>query len=570
MTNTKNAKKTRQDAGPKRARESAELRPAQRDLFEQEVACPPGAHDNGQHSDSQSVVNSTCKMATDNRRETQDNAPMQQPPSPSRFRPLTLADVRGAVLASKRVSNQRAQDCCRAVDQLASMLGQPAETIAADPLALRNRMASIDHRHVALTAREWRHLCKLLDSALQLAGLQARPRKRSKAPLSDTWEDLLANVRNRYDRCFLRQFAAFCDRQNRDPESVDPELFHSFGSHLIASKVDRPKQAHREVAKAWNKSRGAIAGWPEAELPVPKTLRYRALTLDEMPASFRQELEGLLDTLAEPDLLDESDTEEMSRFSVRNRRAQLLQAATALVEAGTPVHSIRGLEDLAQPTAARAILRRLRERHGVKKSGQMANIAAALRLVARRRNRPEAELEQLRRMAGKVRPRGSGMTETNKRRLRQFKDTANMARLVAVPRDLMAEARLRPPNAVDATRMERALAIGILLVAPMREKNLASLRLDRHLSWSRSGRQGAVHIVLPAHEVKNDKDLEFPLPGWLIELLDLYMARYRPLLTEVETPCLFPGAGRDGLGQNRRPILDWQSKLPWQKRSGLR
>ena len=55
-----------------------------------------------------------------------------------------------------------------------------------------------------------------------------------------------------------------------------------------------------------------------------------------------------------------------------------------------------------------------------------------------------------------------------------------------------------------------------------------------------------MRLVLPAAEVKNNRDLEHPLPPWVVALLDLYLARARPLLQPPSPgPWLFPGA-REG------------------------
>jgi hypothetical protein len=45
--------------------------------------------------------------------------------------------------------------------------------------------------------------------------------------------------------------------------------------------------------------------------------------------------------------------------------------------------------------------------------------------------------------------------------------------------------------------------------------------------------------VFPDHEVKNHINLEYPLPLGTIDLLDLYLKIYRPLLLQEETSALF-------------------------------
>jgi integrase len=82
------------------------------------------------------------------------------------------------------------------------------------------------------------------------------------------------------------------------------------------------------------------------------------------------------------------------------------------------------------------------------------------------------------------------------------------------------------------------LAIGILLDAPLRAKNLAALHLGRHVYRTRPG--GARHVSIPAEEVKNLSALAFEVSDHLGELLDTYLARGRPILVEDADGYLFP------------------------------
>jgi len=75
----------------------------------------------------------------------------------------------------------------------------------------------------------------------------------------------------------------------------------------------------------------------------------------------------------------------------------------------------------------------------------------------------------------------------------------------------------------------------------MRVGNLAALHLDDHISRTRQGADGVVHIALPAEIVKNYNLLEWQLPAWVVRILDLYVERYRPILLDGPNRHLFPG-----------------------------
>jgi integrase len=103
---------------------------------------------------------------------------------------------------------------------------------------------------------------------------------------------------------------------------------------------------------------------------------------------------------------------------------------------------------------------------------------------------------------------------------------------------LRTSPRSTPPSYDQAIRVQSALAISILQVAPMRMKNLASLRLGRHVIQTRPG--GTRHIVVPAEEVKNNAPLAFEISDALGEVMDSYLARCRPLIAGDADGFLFP------------------------------
>jgi len=91
-------------------------------------------------------------------------------------------------------------------------------------------------------------------------------------------------------------------------------------------------------------------------------------------------------------------------------------------------------------------------------------------------------LAELMRLAGKVPMPVSGLTDKNKRRLRQFDDPAVLQRLFNFPSRLWAEVkRDAKPNVQTLVKAQAALAIGILSYMPIRLHNLAMLTFDEDL-----------------------------------------------------------------------------------------
>ena len=154
---------------------------------------------------------------------------------------------------------------------------------------------------------------------------------------------------------------------------------------------------------------------------------------------------------------------------------------------------------------------------------------------------PADHLKALRALRRQVDPGRGDMTERNRTRLRVFADPANVERLINLPESIMRSlARLPERGYNDAVRAQTALAIAIALVAPLRGKNLAGLRLDRHLFRSRPGPGAVMHLVIPPGEVKNKNPLEFELPPDVVRILELYLQKFRPLLVSDGSSYLFP------------------------------
>src|SRR5262249_30620854 len=154
------------------------------------------------------------------------------------------------------------------------------------------------------------------------------------------------------------------------------------------------------------------------------------------------------------------------------------------------------------------------------KSGQLHNFARLIVNIGKHWVKvPAHHLEALKKLRVQVDPGKGEMTERNRTRLRVFDDPVNVESLINLPESMIRSvARLKEPGYNDAVRAQTALAIAIELVAPLRAKNLAGLRLDRHLVRGRPGPGAVVHLVIPPGEVKNKNPLDFELPPDVVRI----------------------------------------------------
>lgn len=161
---------------------------------------------------------------------------------------------------------------------------------------------------------------------------------------------------------------------------------------------------------------------------------------------------------------------------------------------------------------------------------------------------PAADIDALKAMVQDVKPAFGGMTERNISRLRQFDDPDKLVALVNLPLTLVTQAkRLGAPSIQSARDVQTAVMIEILIHTQIRIGNLRRLRLG--LQFKRDGK-GAIRLMVPAKEVKNEVALDFPLPPAASELVCLYIDRYRPLLAPEGSDHLCPGTPQAGKDPN--------------------
>ena len=145
-------------------------------------------------------------------------------------------------------------------------------------------------------------------------------------------------------------------------------------------------------------------------------------------------------------------------------------------------------------------------------------------------------LDELCRITARLKVKAPNLGRAAVRSLNQFNDERNLRLLLDLPGELMAEAlRWDRGNRRHAVQAQIAVAIEILLVAPMRPKYLVGLRADRHLDASSPSL-----ITIPANESRSGRELGFALPRHTTEILESYLRYFHGRLTGTGTPWLFP------------------------------
>ena len=180
---------------------------------------------------------------------------------------------------------------------------------------------------------------------------------------------------------------------------------------------------------------------------------------------------------------------------------------------------------------------KLWERSNETANAHFYNLARILTQIAKHVAKvSEEELALFKAAEANLRPEKTGMTPKNEARLRVLTSPANIHKLVSVTNKVIASLDHSKPSVLGAVEVQSAIAIAILLIAPIREKNLAELDIESNLHRVRDEEW---FLVIPKQDVKNKEDLTFPISQSIVELIKIYLGVYRPLLLKLPSTKIF-------------------------------
>jgi integrase len=451
----------------------------------------------------------------------------------------TLADVLAAVQAAD-LTERRRQEISSAVRTIARAIGKPPERIPSHPRLLGERLKQVAPHAIGISPGRWNNVRSLARAGLSLVRQMSPGRHTNE--VSPRWQELVEQLHARPAKMSLSRFLRFCSARAIEPEAVTTETFDEFRNHLDNTLLARPEAVFAETARGWRAAQAIVESWPGIAVSVPDRRKIWTLPWTTFPKSLRTDFETWSNRLTGRDLLDEMPFRPVGPVTLALRERQTRAFASALVLRGRDPATITSLRDLVEIEAFKMGLRFLLERGGGKPTKAIANLATGLKAIARHQVRVDsAHLDRMGSIIRRLDTNRGGLTETNRARLRPLEDPRNVTALLKLPAKLMTIAVRTPHPRLSAIQAQLAIAIEILLMAPIRIGNLAKLDLDRNLVCSSCGK--ALHIVIEAEAVKNRQPLEYPLPAQSIELLKRYIREFRPRLAPATSTALFPGEG---------------------------
>lgn len=458
--------------------------------------------------------------------------------------PTSLADV-ARIVEHAALPATRRRDLLSAVNRICAMAGHHPGSLQAEALALRQVISAIRPAAHGIGKQTFANIRCNFTAALHLAGV-IDPMPRGLAQRDPAWAPLVAGLPDRRTRNGLAAFLNRCARQGVPPDAVDDETVQAFLVWLNTRTIyPKPRDLVRRTPILWNEARGRVQGWPNSKLQrISFTPPQRHLAWDQLCESFRRDADAYLAMRENPDLFDDrpdAPTRPLAVATLRQQREHLRLAASVLVAQGHSIDTITSLTDLVDIAAFKTILRHYHDQAGGKANAFATGLATTLKQVARYFARVSPDhLAELKRLAGKLPSVPFDLTDKNKALLRRLEADDVRARLYYLPEHLFGEVTRdlddRPLRFVDA---QVALAVDIVLVAPLRPQNLTTLNWRRHFSEP-DGARGRLVLHIPAEETKTRKrELVFEIPSDVARRIRWYRQQILPRLGADPNGALF-------------------------------
>ncbi len=366
--------------------------------------------------------------------------------------------------------------------------------------------------------------------------------------LNPSLQALEALITDRFRAIQLTRFLRFLSEKRIEPYSVADSTGDDFRQALRRDpRVRRPDRAWRETIRAWNREGQVNTQWPQIKLSPPRNRKVWGRKWTEFPASFKAAVDAFFRNDPDCENLFDVGRARLASSTIKAQTELLRQAASALVIAGVDPQTITDLRAISTPDAFRGALQYIVDaRGGVSSTAE--NVAHVLRKVAKlagvlSSEEIEAVQKAHRNLLRHVRRRAFPRKDRDQQVLDKLDDARLVDAFLSLGRRTVADVnKSRVPTRQAALDIQRALALELSICAPLRLRNLVSLRLDKHFFKMTLDGVERVVVRVPGEETKNGEPAEHFLNHDTAVLLDHYVERFRPLIAKDARSWLFPGA----------------------------
>lgn len=466
--------------------------------------------------------------------------------------PQTLADLAEFIADLPSLPGSAKADKLSAIHSFAKYIGRPMSSLPADMRALHHQVSQLHHDRLGVSKKRLQNVISGLKTSLELCHTQFPGMRRRGFIFSDRWSELINAIPSGSKiRIDLSRFLWFCDINKTAPCDVnDQSLARFYEQDLLPYSTQ--KNPHKKlpfIARAWNKASVDIDGWPSQKLKVPSFKKQTGqFSKADLPASFHADIKQFIEATQRADILSDDEAgalEPVKQITAESYASELVRAAISLLADGMAAEEIEALNVFGEPDVCKRALicACSAEKKFTKKALRLSKILVSLNI--RYLQSSPAVINKLKGHASKIaKAFPAGMTKKNQDRLLQFSSEDEQRALLCAA-DCLAlavQSRLRKGLKLrkqDANDLAIAASLSILMVAPMRRKNLLGLRFDKHLDLP-SREKPWCDIRLEASEVKNEAALSYKVPDNIWAVVDFYIQKGRNLLMEPTSDYLFP------------------------------
>ena len=462
----------------------------------------------------------------------------------------SFADAMAAIERAEDLSPQQKRHWTTSLRQMGCYLDRPLSLIPTRIAAIRKAVDKLHPTRLGVNTKTFINHRANARAALLWFNKQT-PYSGRKAPMASRYRALLDRVKDRYAKDVLSPFFRFLSALGIRLEDVRDSHVEAFQAYRRETSFGRVKLNQlRSLVRFWNCCAEQITEWPRVTLTEPPYAKPSAgPALEEFPQGLRDEIDAYCERIRKRHKTVSGRVfPPCKQSTIDTRRREIIAVVRAAVATGIPLDELTSLRELLLADRVEIIIEHYWQKNGERPSPYTIDLASKLLALARSEALSDVDIERLDEIRLAVEQyRSTGLTEKNRKLIRQIAESDVWREVVRLPLKLMEEARrsakTKPYRA--AVTAQLAIAILILIRAPVRMQNLSSICIGINLV--RPGGPGAPYmLVFPDYDVKNGVPLEFAFDVATTALIDEYIFQYRPQLMQgANHDWLFPGAGRE-------------------------
>lgn len=458
-----------------------------------------------------------------------------------------LAEVSEYIRAANDLPKWRRRLFITSLNCFARLYGRALIDMTARPKLYDDFIGRLDPREHGMTTQRWSDIRSGVRSTFLYIGKYGVA-GRCPAVLTPVWKELYLKLPDPGSQWVgLSWLIRYASAQGIAPAEVDDDVAKDFTAVVL--KLSRAKDPLHLVGIAlrkWNECVDNVPGWPKRRLTLESRSRQWVIAWDDLSEPLRDEIDRWLSQVSAVDPATKNTRlKPLAPDTLYRTRREIRTLVSALAHRGVEPSSITSLRQLAEIDRLKIGLNELvtgskgknRRRWAFHAAATIANMA-----------RDWLELDQkhvatLKEICRNLASADNPLGEKVIRRLQQFDDEANIAKLFDFPQRRMARIKRTDDQLRQAAfDAQMAAVVELLIFVPLRRRALVVLELDRNFP-DRQSPNGPTFLVVPEEHKGASVPVRVGLPEETSRLMRTYFDVYRPRLAAASNPFVFPSRG---------------------------